>query len=88
MLSQQTYIVFWLHSKVHTHKLSGVKCPNGLLSFNSAVPGIRAAMQTCSSSQITRVGQNHVYTVYIRYFWQGNHHIYGVYVYVSGQPYR
>ena len=24
-----------------------------------------------------RVGQNHVYTVYIRYFWQGNHRIYG-----------
>jgi hypothetical protein len=20
-----------------------------------------------------RVGQNHIYTVYIRYFWQGNH---------------
>jgi len=27
---------------------------------------------------ITRVGQNHVYTVYIRYFWQGNHQIYGL----------
>jgi hypothetical protein len=24
-----------------------------------------------------RVGQNHIYTVYIRYFWQGNHQIYG-----------
>jgi hypothetical protein len=24
-----------------------------------------------------RVGQNHLYTVYIRYFWQGNHQIYG-----------
>ena len=24
-----------------------------------------------------RVGQNHIYTVCIRYFWQGNHHIYG-----------
>jgi hypothetical protein len=23
-----------------------------------------------------RVGQNHIYTVYIRYFWQGNHQIY------------
>jgi hypothetical protein len=22
---------------------------------------------------ICRVGQNHLYTVYIRYFWQGNH---------------
>jgi len=26
---------------------------------------------------IRRVGQNHIYTVYIRYFWQGNHQIYG-----------
>ena len=24
-----------------------------------------------------RVGQNHIYTVYIRYFGQGNHQIYG-----------
>jgi len=24
-----------------------------------------------------RAGQNHIYTVYIRYFWQGNHQIYG-----------
>jgi hypothetical protein len=23
------------------------------------------------------VGQNHIYTVYIRYFWQENHQIYG-----------
>ena len=27
--------------------------------------------------QILRVGQNHIYTVCIRYFWQGFHHIYG-----------
>jgi len=25
---------------------------------------------------ICRVGQNHIYTVYIRYFWQGNHQMY------------
>ena len=25
---------------------------------------------------ITRVGQNHIYTVYIRYFWQGNYKMY------------
>ena len=25
----------------------------------------------------SRVGQNHIYTVNIRYFWQGNHQIYG-----------
>jgi len=26
--------------------------------------------------QFNRVGQNHIYTVYIRYFWQGNHPLY------------
>ena len=26
---------------------------------------------------IYRVGQDRIYTVYIRYFWQGNHQIYG-----------
>jgi len=26
---------------------------------------------------IRRVGQNHIYTVYIRYFWRGNHQIHG-----------
>ena len=25
---------------------------------------------------MTRVGQNHTYTVYLQYFWQGNHQIY------------
>jgi len=28
---------------------------------------------------ITGVGQNNLSTVYIQYFWQGNHQIYGVY---------
>ena len=27
--------------------------------------------------QIYRVGDNHIYLVYIRYFWQGNRQIYG-----------
>jgi len=26
---------------------------------------------------MTRVGQNNIYTVYMRYFWKGNHHTYG-----------
>jgi len=29
---------------------------------------------------MTRVGQNHIYTVYIWYIWLGNHPIYGVYI--------
>ena len=30
--------------------------------------------------EMFRVGQNHISTVYIRYFWLGNHQIYGVYI--------
>ena len=30
-----------------------------------------------SCMMVCRVGQNHIYTVYIRRFWQGNHQIYG-----------
>jgi hypothetical protein len=39
---------------------------------------------------VCRVGRNHIYTVHIRCFWQGNHQIYShircIYT-VSGQPY-
>ena len=43
-------------------------------------PSTRLALHIC------RVGQNHIYiyiyiySVYIRYFWLGNHQIYGVYI--------
>jgi len=41
---------------------------------------------------IDRVGQNHIYTVYIRYFWQGNHQIYGhircIYTVLANPSYR
>jgi len=33
--------------------------------------------QALVANSICRVGQNHIYTVCIRYFWQGNHEIYG-----------
>ena len=36
----------------------------------------------CSCLLMSRVGQNHIYTVYIPYFCLGNHQIYGVYIYV------
>jgi len=46
---------------------------------------VRVCMCACTyvcaclrfSPIMIRVGQNHIYTVYIRYFWQGNHQIYG-----------
>jgi hypothetical protein len=30
-----------------------------------------------SDRLLCKVGQNHIYTVLVRYFWQGNHQIYG-----------
>ena len=41
--------------------------------------------------QMYRDGQNHLYTVHIRYFWQGNNkktRSYTVHLYGSGQPYK
>ena len=34
-------------------------------------------MAVLMATHIIRVGQNHIYTVYIRFFWQGNLQIYG-----------
>jgi len=39
------------------------------------VPGVKC-VPTCHM-HMCRVGQNHIYTVFIRYFWQGNHQIHG-----------
>ena len=50
---------------IHTHSLES-KC----YSLNS---GVMSAFVSWGS----RVGQNHIYTVYIRHFWHGNHQMYG-----------
>jgi hypothetical protein len=41
--------------------------------------GIRLwpALRIWIDCDICRDGQNHIYTVRLRYFWQGNHQIYG-----------
>ena len=36
--------------------------------------------KTCE--HIPKVGHIHIYTVYVRYFWQGNHQIHGVYIWL------
>jgi len=41
---------------------------------------------------VGRVGQTHIYTVHTRYFWQGNHQIYGrircIYTVLARSSYR
>ena len=48
-------------------------CPSNMCKRVQCVP----MFYDCHMS---RVGQNHIYTVYIRYFWLGNNQIYGVYI--------
>ena len=38
---------------------------------------VEEAQMIVSKCCFFRVGQNHIYTVFIRYFWQGNHQIFG-----------
>jgi hypothetical protein len=65
------------HTYTHTHTLT---CTH--------THACRARMERCLSNalikptqntrwiQMSRAGQNHIYTVYMRCFWQGNHQIY------------
>ena len=46
-----------------------IRCTYGILSKHFTIHTV-----------IYRVGRNHIYTVCIQYFWQGNNKIYGVYI--------
>jgi len=46
-------------------------------SSGSSAPPSHTGMCISPPELILRVGQDHIYTVYIRYFWQGNHQICG-----------
>jgi len=41
-----------------------------------------------AAQAISKVGQNHIYTVYIRCFWQGNHQIYSIYTVLANPSYK
>jgi len=47
------------------------------LSFKTCIHAYHDHNKEVSSSVMFRVGQNPIYTEHIRYFWQGNHQIYG-----------
>jgi len=38
---------------------------------------VTSRKKNLNKRQMCKVGQNHIYTVYVRYFWQRNHLIYG-----------
>ena len=61
------------------HKSSCLQCKKGVCSW-----GISSMSVACHWMKKHMVGQNHIYiyiyTVYIRYFWLGNHQIYGVFI--------
>jgi len=69
------------------HSAVAVNCVSVIMSESVRFVGVCEAswnvlecafVSDCSTKlHIHRVGQNHIYMVYIRYFWQGNHQIYG-----------
>ena len=60
-----------------THNVEAhIDCQITTKAFMSCIGCICTGTQK-TVQQMRRVGQNHIYTVYIRYFWQGNHRIYG-----------
>jgi hypothetical protein len=58
------YAVYYSKNKSRT-----VYSQSTLVSPAYCIKEVYAISVTC----VFRVGQNHIYTVYIRYFWQGNH---------------
>jgi len=60
----------------HTLKRRG-KVQNTRVLLQPLPTKRRAGASLLLSTCVIRVGQNHIYTVYTRYFWQGNHQIYG-----------
>ena len=50
---------------------------NVMNSHVNVIQHVYLCMYMCVCCVVCRVGQNYIYTVYIRYFWQGNHQIYG-----------
>jgi hypothetical protein len=55
--------------------LKPLRKPTWFLFFAAASHSACTALSPACSA--CRVGQNHIYTMYVRYFWQGNHRIYG-----------
>jgi hypothetical protein len=70
-----------------SHITSTSRCSH---RFNITFFLVPSTQSHCSHLLIGRVGQNHIYTVYIRYFWLGNHQIYCVYIriYTANPTYR
>jgi len=62
---------------VMTGSIYGVKSVRPYLTDRHCTALIVTNWYMLLLSHRCRVGQNHIYTVCIRYFWQGNHRIYG-----------
>jgi len=74
VLQSWTYIVAYTSRSLHRaawskHKKRGDAC------FRWCVPVV--GINSFNSMHTHKVGQNHIYAVCTRYFWQGNHQIYG-----------
>jgi hypothetical protein len=77
-----THIHIHTQDEFHTHTEAlhrACGCPDqngGTLCFVKLTTKVTHGHQS-SVIVMSWVGQNHIYTVYTRYFWQGNHRLYG-----------
>jgi len=77
-MASQAYTHSWYYPVLNaclkkTEGLASIT-PKICLTFFLSAICLAVVFVTC---KIRRVGHNHMYTVYIRYFWQVHHHIYG-----------
>jgi hypothetical protein len=73
-----TYIHTRAHTLINTHAHTRARIHTQLICLIYVLNNghVNEVMVMC------RVGQNHIYTVYIRYFWLGNHQLYGVCIHI------
>jgi hypothetical protein len=77
-----SYMTCELDLVIHTHTFTlysyfVCSAASGRPSTQTHFHSSDAHMCMVGQNHICRVGQNHIYTVCVRYFWQGNHQIYG-----------
>ena len=64
------YLVVFLPKILYIHRIY-------MVLANPTCVSCAFADASCAAPSILRVGQNHIYTVCVRYVWQGNHQTYG-----------
>jgi len=74
-----TLICAHTHMCSHSYVLTRICAHTHMCSHSNFTAGIsrKAAATYTHAYRMTKIDHNHIYTVYIPYFWQGSHQIYG-----------